>query len=62
MNDRLLLGMKGTMSEFELNLLRQRSAAVIRRKALRGELPFNLPVGYVGRPRTRSEEPRPEPE
>ena len=47
MNDRLLLGMKGTMSEFELNLLRQRSAEAIRQKALRGELPFNLPVGYV---------------
>jgi len=47
MNDRLLLGMKGTMSEFELNLLRQRSAEAIRQKALRGELQFNLPVGYV---------------
>jgi DNA invertase Pin-like site-specific DNA recombinase len=47
MNDRLLLGMKGTMSEFELNLLRQRSAEAIRQKALRGELQFSLPVGYV---------------
>src|SRR5580658_2673409 len=47
MNDRLLLGLKGTMSEFELNLLRQRSAEAIRQKAQRGELQFNLPVGCV---------------
>ena len=47
MNDRLLLGLKGTMSEFELNLLRQRSAEAIRQKAQRGELQFALPVGYV---------------
>lgn len=36
-NDRLLLGLKGTMSEFELNLLRQRSLEAIRQKARRGE-------------------------
>jgi DNA invertase Pin-like site-specific DNA recombinase len=47
LNDRLLLGLKGTMSEFELNLLRQRSAEAIRQKAQRGELQFSLPVGYV---------------
>ena len=47
LNDRLLLGMKGTMNEFELNLLRQRSAEAIRQKAQRGELQFGLPVGYV---------------
>jgi DNA invertase Pin-like site-specific DNA recombinase len=47
MNDRLLLGLKGTMSEFELNLLRPRSAEAIRQKAQRGELQFDLPVGYV---------------
>ena len=47
MNDRLLLGLKGTMSEFELNLLRQRSAEAIRQKAQRGELQFALPVGYL---------------
>ena len=35
------------MSEFELNLLRQRSAEAIRQKARRGELQLNLPVGYV---------------
>jgi excisionase family DNA binding protein len=45
-NDRLLLGLKGTMSEFELNLLRQRSFEAIRQKALRGELQFLLPVGF----------------
>src|SRR5438105_3490619 len=43
-NDRLLLGLKGTMSEFELNLLRQRSLEAIRQKARRGELRFLLPV------------------
>jgi len=44
-NDRLLLGLKGTMSEYELNLLRQRSLEARRQKARRGELQFNLPVG-----------------
>jgi excisionase family DNA binding protein len=44
-NDRLLLGLKGTMSEFELNLLRQRSLEAIRQKAQRGELRILLPVG-----------------
>jgi len=45
-NDRLLLGLKGTMSEFELGLIRQRSFEAIRAKAARGELQFGLPVGY----------------
>ena len=45
-NDRLLLGMKGTMNEFELSLLRQRSLEAIRQKAGRGELQFMLPVGF----------------
>src|ERR1700689_5573899 len=44
-NDRLLLGLKGTMSEFELNLLRQRSLEAVRQKAGRGELRILLPVG-----------------
>jgi DNA invertase Pin-like site-specific DNA recombinase len=44
-NDRLLLGLKGTMSEFELNLIRQRSREAIQQKAKRGELQFRLPVG-----------------
>src|SRR5579885_1936152 len=46
LNDRLLLGLKGTMSEFELNLLRQRSLEAIRQKARRGDLQFALPIGY----------------
>jgi DNA invertase Pin-like site-specific DNA recombinase len=46
-NDRLLLGLKGTMSEFELSLFRQRSEQAIRQKAQRGELRFCLPIGYL---------------
>src|SRR5215469_11328446 len=46
-NDRLLLGVKGTMSEFELGLLRQRSVEAIRQKARRGELQYCLPVGCL---------------
>ena len=46
-NDRLLLGLKGTMSEFELNLLRQRSLEAIRQKARRGELRILLPDRIV---------------
>jgi DNA invertase Pin-like site-specific DNA recombinase len=45
-NDRLLLGLKGTMSEYELSLLRQRGLAARDTKALRGELQFILPPGY----------------
>src|SRR5271169_5809314 len=45
-NDRLLLGLKGTMSEYELNLLRQRGLAARDSKAQRGELRFALPPGY----------------
>lgn len=44
-NDRLLLGLKGTMSEFELSLLKQRSLEALRQKAKRGELRFCLPIG-----------------
>jgi len=44
-NDRLLLGLKGTMSEFELNLIRQRSLEAIRLRASRGEFRMLLPVG-----------------
>jgi DNA invertase Pin-like site-specific DNA recombinase len=46
-NDRLLLGMKGTMSELELSLLRQRALEAIRSKAARGELYSIVAVGYV---------------
>ncbi|MFQ6109436.1 MAG: recombinase family protein [Candidatus Aminicenantales bacterium] len=46
-NDRLLLGMKGTISEMELTILRQRSLEALRQKALRGELYFTVAVGYI---------------
>src|SRR4051794_4356019 len=49
-NDRLLLGLKGTMSEAELHILKGRMDAGRRAKAGRGELFFNLPRGYVRRP------------
>lgn len=44
-NDRLLLGLKGTMSEYELSLMRQRGIAARDSKALRGEFRFMLPPG-----------------
>ena len=46
-NDRLLLGMKGTMSELELSLLRARSMEALKQKARRGELFFTVAVGYI---------------
>ena len=46
-NDRLLLGMKGTMSELELSILRQRSVEALKQKARRGELFMTVAVGYV---------------
>lgn len=55
LNDRLLLGLKGTMSEFELGLLRQRSYEAIRQKARRGELRMQVPVGYCWLPRGKME-------
>jgi DNA invertase Pin-like site-specific DNA recombinase len=55
LNDRLLLGLKGTMSEFELNLLRQRCQEAIRQKARRGELQFALPIGYRWAPNGKVE-------
>ena len=53
LNDRLLLGLKGTMSEFELGLLRQRAREAFEQKAQRGHALWELPVGFV-----RSEEQR----
>lgn len=47
LNDRLLLGLKGTMSEFELGLLRQRAQEAYRQKVIRGEVLTRVPVGYV---------------
>ncbi len=46
-NDRLLLGLKGSMSEYELDLLRQRSLEARWAKARRGELVIQAPVGFV---------------
>lgn len=47
LNDRLLLGLKGTMSEAELGWIRQRAHEGLLAKARRGELVLGLPVGYV---------------
>src|SRR6516162_5937914 len=46
-NDRLLLGLKGTMSEAELHILRARLLGGIRNKAARGELRRGLPISFV---------------
>jgi DNA invertase Pin-like site-specific DNA recombinase len=47
MNDRLLLGMKGTISEMELASFRQRAHEAMKQKARRGELFMRVPIGYV---------------
>lgn len=49
-NDRLLLGLKGSLNEYELDLLRQRSLEARREKAKRGELVVAAPVGYLKTP------------
>src|SRR5438105_6480240 len=54
-NDRLLLGMKGTMSELELSLFRQRSQEALRQKARRGALFLRVATGYVKAGRDRIE-------
>jgi DNA invertase Pin-like site-specific DNA recombinase len=46
-NDRLLLGLKGTMSEAELHILKNRMLEGMRNKARRGELLNHPPLGYV---------------
>jgi DNA invertase Pin-like site-specific DNA recombinase len=46
-NDRLLLGLKGSLNEYELDLLRQRSVEARREKARRGKLLQAAPVGYI---------------
>ena len=46
-NDRLLLGMKGTISEFELGVLRARMLEAARAKAACGELRISVPIGYI---------------
>src|SRR6201986_900339 len=54
-NDRLLLGMKGTFSELELSILRQRSQEALRLKASRGDLHTSVALGYVRSPKDRLE-------
>jgi len=46
-NDRLLLGLKGSLNEYELDLLRQRSLSARYEKARRGELVVAAPIGFV---------------
>ena len=46
-NDRLLLGMKGTMSEMALSIFRQRSLEPLKQKPRRSELFLTVVVGYV---------------
>lgn len=53
LNDRLLLGLKGSMAEFELGLLRQRAREAFQQKVRRGHALWELPVGLV-----RNEEDR----
>jgi DNA invertase Pin-like site-specific DNA recombinase len=50
LNDRLLLGLKGTMSEFELGILRQRAQEAYRQKVLRGEVLTIVPVDFCPQP------------
>jgi DNA invertase Pin-like site-specific DNA recombinase len=45
-HDSLLLGLKGSLNEYELDLLPQRSAEARREKAPRGELVVSAPIGY----------------
>lgn len=46
LNDRMLLGLKGTMSEFEIGMLRQRAQEAYRQKVQRGEVMTMVPIGY----------------
>jgi DNA invertase Pin-like site-specific DNA recombinase len=46
-NDRLLLGLKGCLNEYELDLLRQRSLSARYEKAKRGELVVGAPIGFL---------------
>lgn len=46
-NDRLVMGIKGTVSEMELTVIKARLQSGIQSKAARGELRINLPCGYV---------------
>src|SRR5207302_10955588 len=55
-NDRLLLGMKGTMGELELSMFRQRSQEALKQKARRGALVLGVAAGSVKTGRERSEQ------
>lgn len=54
-NDRLLLGLKGSLNEYELDLLRQRAWDARREKAKRGELVTQTPIGFLKTPDQRIE-------
>ena len=49
-NDQLLLGLKGTLSQAELHMIKQRLVQGKHNKAQRGELVFHVPIGYIRRP------------
>src|SRR5207244_12445365 len=55
LNDRLLLGLKGTMSEFELSLMRQRARQAYVQKVKRGHALWELPVGFLHGPESSIE-------
>lgn len=59
-NDRLLLGLKGTMSEFELNVMRRRLRDALEAKARRGALHLTPPLGYVWSSEARRYEKEPD--
>lgn len=54
-NDRLLLGIKGNISSYELDIIRARAHDAMREKARRGELVIGVPVGYIKTPDMRIE-------
>ena len=56
-NDRLLLGLKGTLNEYELDLLRQRASEARVAKARRGELLSCCPIGFVKGDRVLEKDP-----
>src|SRR5258708_39689150 len=58
-NDRLLLGLKGSLNEYELDLLRQRSLAARSEKARRGEWVVAAPGGFAKAPRLFQKNPDP---
>jgi len=56
-NDRFLLGMKGTLSEMEVATFRQRAQEAIKQKAARGDLYIALPTGYIKTPLGLAKDP-----